>query len=151
MRIGVVGAGHAGVEAAWRASRLGAQVVLFSREPVLPYFRPKVVTLAFGQAELDAIYLRPEQWYREHGIDLRLSSEVAHLDARARIITVGGQEERFDALVVATGPPRFCYPLPGSFPMTSFRPEDFRRLADCLGQPWERILSQDPRVSLTTE
>jgi NAD(P)H-nitrite reductase large subunit len=103
MRIGVVGAGHAGVEAAWRASQLGAQVVLFSGESVLPYFRPKVVALAFGQAELDGMYLRPEPWYREHGIDLRLDCAAVHLDARAKAVTAGGREERFDALVLATG------------------------------------------------
>jgi NAD(P)H-nitrite reductase large subunit len=103
MRIGVVGAGHAGVEAAWRASQLGAQVVLFSGESVLPYFRPRVVALAFGQVELDGIYLRPESWYREQGIDLRLDSEVIDLDARAKAVTAGGREELFDALVLATG------------------------------------------------
>ena len=103
MRIGVVGAGHAGVEAAWRASQLGAQVVLFSSESVLPYFRPRVVALAFGQVELDGIYLRPERWYHEHGIDLRLNCEVIHFDARAKAVTAGGREELFDALVIATG------------------------------------------------
>lgn len=103
MRIGIIGAGHAGVEAAWRASQLGAEVVLFSSESVLPYFRPKVVALAFGQVELDDIYLRPESWYREHSINLRRNSEVAHLDCRSKAVTVNGREERFDALVIATG------------------------------------------------
>ena len=103
MRIGVIGAGHAGVEAAWRASQLGAQVVLFSGESVLPYFRPRVVALAFGQVELDGMYLRPEPWYREHGIDLRLDAEAIHLDAHAKAVTAGGREEIFDALVLATG------------------------------------------------
>ncbi len=103
MRIGVVGAGHAGVEAAGRASQLGAQVVLFSSEPVLPYFRPRVVALAFGAVELGGIRLRPEPWYREHGIDLRLNSEVTHIDAHAKAVTAGGREEVFDALVLATG------------------------------------------------
>jgi 3-phenylpropionate/trans-cinnamate dioxygenase ferredoxin reductase subunit len=103
MRIGVIGAGHAGVEAAWRASQLGAQVVLFSGELVLPYFRPRVVALAFGQVELDGIYLRPESWYQEHDIDLRLDSEVIDLDVRAKAVTAGGREELFDALILATG------------------------------------------------
>ena len=103
MRIGVIGAGHAGVEAAWRASQLGAQVVLFSGESVLPYFRPRVVALAFGQVELDSMYLRPEPWYREHGIDLRLNAETIHLDAYAKAVTAGGREEIFDALILATG------------------------------------------------
>jgi len=103
MRIGVIGAGHAGVEAARRASELGAQVVLFSSESVLPYFRPKVVALAFGQVDLHGIYLRPEPWYREQGIDLRLNCEVIHLEARSKAVTAGGSEERFDALIIATG------------------------------------------------
>lgn len=103
MRIGVIGAGHAGVEAAGRASQLGAQVVLFSSEPVLPYFRPRVVALAFGAVELDGMYLRPEPWYREHGIDLRLNSEVTRIDAHAKAVAAGGREEVFDALVLATG------------------------------------------------
>ncbi len=103
MRIGVIGAGHAGVEAAWQASQRGAQVVLFSAESVLPYVRPRVVALAFGQVELDGMYLRPEPWYREHNIDLRLDSEVNLLDAHTRTVTANGQEEMFDALVIATG------------------------------------------------
>lgn len=103
MRIGVIGAGHAGVEAAWQASQRGAQVVLFSGESVLPYVRPRVVALAFGQVELDGMYLRPEQWYREHNIDLRLDSEVNLVDVHTKTVTAGGQEEMFDALVIATG------------------------------------------------
>ncbi len=103
MRIGVIGAGHAGVEAAWRASQAGAEVVLFSSEQVSPYFRPRVVALAFGQVELSGIYLRPEPWYREHGIDLRLNAEVVHLDVHAKAVTANGREELFDALVIATG------------------------------------------------
>ncbi|MCU0916555.1 MAG: FAD-dependent oxidoreductase [Planctomycetes bacterium] len=103
MRIGVVGAGHAGVEAAGQARRRGAEVVLYSGETVLPYFRPRVVALAFGQVQLDSIYLRTQDWYREHGIDLRLNSPAVHIDTCARTVVAGGHEERFDALILATG------------------------------------------------
>jgi NAD(P)H-nitrite reductase large subunit len=103
MRIGIIGAGHAGVEAAWQARQRGAQVVLFSAESVLPYVRPRVVALAFGQVELEGMYLRPPQWYREHSIDLRRDSEVNLVDVHARTVTANGQEEMFDALVIATG------------------------------------------------
>jgi nitrite reductase (NADH) large subunit len=103
MRIGVIGAGHAGVEAAWQARQRGAEVVLFSAESVLPHFRPRVVALAFGQAELDGIYLRPQSWYDGYGIDLRRNAEVIHIDTRAKAVTAGGREELFDALIVATG------------------------------------------------
>jgi len=103
MRIGIVGAGHAGVEAAWQASRRGAEVVLYSGESVLPYFRPRVVALAFGQVELDGIYLRPQSWYPAHGIELRLNAPAVRIDVDAKAVTAGGREELFDALILATG------------------------------------------------
>ena len=53
--IAVVGAGHAGVEAAFALAKGGAKVTLFSDEPCLPYFRPRLIAVAFGQAEPDAI------------------------------------------------------------------------------------------------
>ena len=54
MRIGIIGAGHAGVEAAKQAAAGGAQVVLFSGESFVPYFRPRVVSMAFGHTDLEA-------------------------------------------------------------------------------------------------
>jgi 3-phenylpropionate/trans-cinnamate dioxygenase ferredoxin reductase subunit len=116
MRIGVIGAGHAGVEAAGQARRHGAEVVLFSGEPVPPYFRPRVVALAFGQVEPDGIHLKPEPWYREQGIELRLNAEVTGLDAPAKCVTAGGREEKFDALVVATGAAPALLPFLREFP-----------------------------------
>ena len=55
MKIAVIGAGHAGVEAAASARQAGAEVVLFSNESVLPYFRPRLPGVAFGQLEPGAI------------------------------------------------------------------------------------------------
>jgi len=103
MRIGIIGAGHAGVEAARQASGRGCEVVLFSSESVLPYFRPRVVALAFGQVEPDAISIRPQDWYEQNGIDLRLDCPVTQLDARKKTVVAREQRETFDGLVIATG------------------------------------------------
>lgn len=103
MRIGVVGAGHAGVEAAAAAAAAGASVTLFSGESVLPYFRPRLVALAFGQVGGDAIRLHPESWYHDKGITLRLDARVTAFDAGRRSVTSRGQEQVFDGIVVATG------------------------------------------------
>jgi NAD(P)H-nitrite reductase large subunit len=103
MRIGIVGAGHAGVEAARHARSRGAQVVLFSQEPVYPYFRPRVVALAFGRVELEGMQLQPQKWYHDNGIDLRLNAPVIHIDTHAKAVTGGGREELFDALILAAG------------------------------------------------
>ena len=103
MHIGIVGAGHAGVEAARVAREAGAEVTIFSAEDVLPYYRPRLVAVAFGQAEMSGICLHPADWYTAHGIDLRLNSPVEALDLAARSVTAGGVTQVFDGLVMATG------------------------------------------------
>jgi NAD(P)H-nitrite reductase large subunit len=103
MRIGIIGAGHAGVEAARHANSRGAQVVLFSQEPVYPYFRPRVVALAFGRVELEGMQLRPQKWYHDNGVDLRLNTPVVQIDVHAKAVSAGGKDELFDALIVAAG------------------------------------------------
>jgi len=116
MRIGIVGAGHAGIEAARHISENGGEVVLYSDEPCLPYVRPKVVLLAFGRADLDAIALRPRSWYDEHKIDLRPDCPVTHIDAYAKTVTAQGREEKFDALILAAGAGPILLPFVSQFP-----------------------------------
>jgi NAD(P)H-nitrite reductase large subunit len=103
MKVGIIGAGHAGVTAARAAREAGAEVVLFSAETACPYFRPRLVALAFGQAEVDAILIHPRTWYAEQGIDLKLQSRVDTVDPVARCVNSHGRAWTFDALVVATG------------------------------------------------
>jgi NAD(P)H-nitrite reductase large subunit len=103
MRITVIGAGHAGVEAARAARQAGAEVTLLSAESVLPYYRPRLVAYAFGQAEFEAIRMHPADWYSGQGIDLRLDAPVEAIGLRERTVTAAGRTEPFDALVIAAG------------------------------------------------
>ena len=103
MHIGIIGAGHAGVEAARAAREAGAEVTLFSAEAVPPYYRPRLVAVAFGQVEQSAIGLRPADWYAAQGIDLRLNTPVRALDLPSRSVEAGGVTQTFDGLVLATG------------------------------------------------
>jgi NAD(P)H-nitrite reductase large subunit len=103
MQIGIIGAGHAGIEAALAARLAGAEATVFSAEPVLPYFRPRLIAVAMGQAAPDAIALHPASWYEERGIHLRLATPVTALDAAGRAVVAGGATEKFDALVLACG------------------------------------------------
>ena len=103
MHIGVIGAGHAGVEAARAAAEGGARVSLFSAEDCHPYYRPRLVALAFGQAEFEAIQMHPETWYGEHGIEIRRACAVESIDAGAKRVTAGGETFGFDGIVVACG------------------------------------------------
>ena len=106
--IAIVGAGHAGVEAAFALVKGGAKVTLFSNEPGLPYFRPRLIAVAFGQAEPDAIAIKPQNAYDEAGIAL-LHEPAAAIDPAAR--TVNGRA--FDGLILATGSHAFVPPFKG--------------------------------------
>jgi NAD(P)H-nitrite reductase large subunit len=103
MKIAVIGAGHAGVEAAASARQAGAEVVLFSSESVLPYFRPRLPGVAFGQLEPGAITMRPQEWYDARGIELRLEAAVTSIVPRERCVVSRAGSEKFDALVLAWG------------------------------------------------
>lgn len=116
MRIGIVGAGHAGVEAARQISDKGGEVVLYSDEPCFPYIRPRVVLLAFGRVDIDAIAMRPQRWYGEHKIDLRLECPVTQIDVQAKTVTAKGRQEKFDALILATGAGPVLLPFVNRFP-----------------------------------
>jgi NAD(P)H-nitrite reductase large subunit len=119
MRIGVIGAGHAGVEAARQAAAGGAKVVLFSGESFVPYFRPRVVAMAFGRTEIDAMYLRPPSWYAENGIDLRLNCPVSQIDIHTKAVGAGlkpAPAERFDSIVIAAGAAPVILPFVRSLP-----------------------------------
>ena len=111
MKIGIIGAGHAGVEAARVATVAGAEVTLFSNESVPPYFRPRLVAVAFGQVAPDAVGIKPVGWYSENRIDLRLNTEVTALNAAACSVTAGGQTYAFDGIVLTAGSKPFLPPF----------------------------------------
>lgn len=94
----VVGAGHAGVEAASALAKAGHRVTLFSDEPCLPYFRPRLIAVAFGQADPEAIAIKPESFYAKAGIALRHEAAVTLAPATR---AVNGAP--FDGVVLAQG------------------------------------------------
>ncbi len=103
----VVGAGQAGlaVVARLRADGFDGQVTLIGGEPHPPYQRPPLSKgYLLGEIDQERLYLRPESFYAEHGVDLRLGAEVAAIDTgrQAVILTTGG-EVPYDELVLTTG------------------------------------------------
>lgn len=103
MKLGIIGAGHAGVKAAETAASKGAEVHLYSAEKVLPYFRPKLVGYAFAQSSLEEITMHDEAWYESRKIDLRLDSPVTFCDLKMRSLTSKHGTEKYDAILFCTG------------------------------------------------
>ncbi len=79
-------------------------ITLIGDEPVPPYQRPPLSkAYLLGEMALERLFLRPEAWYAENRIDLRLGAGVEAIDAAARTVTVDGDVLEYDALVLATG------------------------------------------------
>ncbi len=90
-KIAVVGAGHAGIAAVSALMARGYAVDIFSNEAGLPYFRPRLIAVAFGQAEPDAITIKPEHFYvgSIRLIHAAVTSPESLKDYRGVILTQG--------------------------------------------------------------
>lgn len=102
----VVGAGQAGsaLVAKLRAEGFAGQITLIGEEPAPPYQRPPLSkAYLLGDMELDRLYLRPEEFYAEKGITLRLGQKVTTIDAAARTLTLGDEVLAYDELALTTG------------------------------------------------
>ncbi|WP_417668684.1 NAD(P)/FAD-dependent oxidoreductase [Roseibium sp.] len=110
-RVVVVGAGQAGIALCAKLRNLGhtGPITLIGVEPAPPYQRPPLSkAYALGEMDAERLYLRPEEFYEQHKIDLRVSTRVTEIDRAARSIeTDNGDTIGYDSLVLATGaPPR---------------------------------------------
>lgn len=104
--VAIIGAGHAGVQAAasLREEGFDGEVVLISAEPDLPYHKPPLSKAFIKDPAATPQLLRGEVFYSGHNIKLELGSVVDRIDAAARrIIFSGGRQLGYDSLILATG------------------------------------------------
>jgi 3-phenylpropionate/trans-cinnamate dioxygenase ferredoxin reductase component len=102
MRIVLAGAGLAAHRCAetLRACGHDGPIAMLSAERHRPYDRPPL-----SKPGGDPVRpLRPERWYADHAVELRLATPAVGLDAGAREVAVaGGARLRYDRLLIATG------------------------------------------------
>ena len=96
--VAIIGAGHAGVEAAFTLAKAGVQVTLFSNESVMPYFRPRLIAVAFGQTPASAIAIKPVTAYEQAGITI-VHEVVKRLNLAAKMVS----GVAYDGVIVAQG------------------------------------------------
>jgi 3-phenylpropionate/trans-cinnamate dioxygenase ferredoxin reductase subunit len=80
-------------------------VMLVGREPDPPYNRPPLSKgyLRGSEAKQDVLF-RPDEWWREQGIELLTRTSVMGLDVQARVATLSNRDTvRFDRALLATG------------------------------------------------
>lgn len=113
----IIGAGHAGGSVAAFLRQYGHEgpIVLVGEEDAPPYQRPPLSKAWLkGEADLDALLLRPLSFYAEQGIDFRPSTVAVSLDPEAKTVAFhDGASETYDILVLATGSTARKLPVPG--------------------------------------
>jgi 3-phenylpropionate/trans-cinnamate dioxygenase ferredoxin reductase subunit len=114
----IVGAGHAGGTAAALLRQYGFEgpITLIGEEPIAPYQRPPLSKAWLkGEADADSLALKPESFYAEAGIDLRLSTTVTELKRTAKVVVMqGGEEIGYNTLIIATGARPRLLGIPGA-------------------------------------
>jgi 3-phenylpropionate/trans-cinnamate dioxygenase ferredoxin reductase component len=114
----IVGGGLAGAIAAQtlRGEGFEGKITLLGQERNVPYERPPLSKdYLQGKADRDSIYVNPEPWYADHGVELQLGDAVTSLDPAARtVIATSGAELRYDKLLLATGSKPRRLEVPGA-------------------------------------
>ena len=131
-RIIIVGGGAAGFAAAEMLRRRDyrGSIVMLSDDAASPVDRPNLSKdYLAGSAPEDWLPLRPDDFYAENKIDLRLKTKVAGIDPRQRQVTLtGGERLSYDRLLLATGAEPVRLPIPG---VDQPHVYTLRSLADC--------------------
>jgi 3-phenylpropionate/trans-cinnamate dioxygenase ferredoxin reductase component len=116
--IAIVGGGLAAAAAAesYRQAGGAGDVTIFTQDPDLPVHRPPLSKAYLrGDETLESVYVHPAQFYRDHGITVRLNSQVERIDPTDKqLFLEGGEAVAWDKLVLATGARSRHLQIPGS-------------------------------------
>ncbi len=114
----IVGGGAAGFAAAEMLRRrgFGGSITMLSDDDAPPVDRPNLSKdYLAGSAPEDWLPLRPDDFYADNHIDLRVGAEVIAIDTGARQVTVAGKPNvPYDRLLLATGAEPVRLPIPGA-------------------------------------
>jgi NADPH-dependent 2,4-dienoyl-CoA reductase/sulfur reductase-like enzyme/nitrite reductase/ring-hydroxylating ferredoxin subunit len=117
-RIVIVGGGAAGFAAAemLRRQQYQGSIVMLSNDDAAPVDRPNLSKdYLAGSAPEEWVPLRPEDFYAENGIDLRLRTNVTGIDPRSREVQLSdGGSVPYDRLLLATGAEPIRLTIPGA-------------------------------------
>jgi NADPH-dependent 2,4-dienoyl-CoA reductase/sulfur reductase-like enzyme/nitrite reductase/ring-hydroxylating ferredoxin subunit len=117
-KIVIVGGGAAGFAAAEKLRREQYQgsIVMLSNDDAPPVDRPNLSKdYLAGTATEEWVPLRPDNFYSENGIDLRLKANVTGIDVRSReVVLANGSKVPYDRLLLATGAEPIRLSIPGA-------------------------------------
>jgi NADPH-dependent 2,4-dienoyl-CoA reductase/sulfur reductase-like enzyme/nitrite reductase/ring-hydroxylating ferredoxin subunit len=117
-RIVIIGGGAAGFAAAEMLRRRGfaGDVTMLSNDSAAPVDRPNLSKdYLAGSAPEDWVPLRGDDWYADNKVTLRLKTEIASFDPKAKRVSLSdGKSLPYDKLLLATGAEPVKLPVPGA-------------------------------------
>jgi nitrite reductase (NADH) large subunit len=102
----IIGNGPSGITAAEtiRASKLDDEILIVTEEPHLSYRRILLPDYVAGRVALERLWLKPESYYKDARIELRLGTEVVSVaPENHNVVTATGESISFDRLLIACG------------------------------------------------
>lgn len=102
-----------------------SQIICFSGENHVPYNRCLLADIVKLDKKFEDIELKPENFFKEFNVDLRLNSWVTAIDTDQKFVVCGDQQESYDYLFIGTGTSPFIpkiegLDLPGVFGFHNF-------------------------------
>jgi len=117
-KVVVVGAGHAAgqVAVSLRQKGFDGSITLIGEEPWVPYQRPPLSKkFLAGELEAERLFFKPEKYYPEHDVEMRLNQRVDAIDREGKSVTLSdGSTVDYDKLVLTTGSRVRKAPIPGA-------------------------------------
>ena len=113
----IIGNGIAAISAveALREYDKDTPVIIFSDESYYAYYRMWLSGLVGETPDLDKLYVRKPEWYRDLNIDVRLNCKVVGIDTQKQsVILDDGTVIVFSKLLLANGSSPFIPPVPGT-------------------------------------
>ncbi|MGX5665701.1 FAD-dependent oxidoreductase [Rhizobium daejeonense] len=106
-RLVIIGAGQAGfaLAAKLRALKDTRPITILGAEDTLPYQRPPLSKkYLLGEMSFDRLLYRPEAWYGENDVEVRLSTPVEEIDRASKTVRLfDGSTLAYETLAIATG------------------------------------------------
>jgi flavorubredoxin/NADPH-dependent 2,4-dienoyl-CoA reductase/sulfur reductase-like enzyme len=142
----IIGSGAGAVSAAeaLRKRNSKASIDIYTREKVLPYYRP-VLTKGIAEKLHDSeYYIQAPNFYTMENINVHLDSEVAEINPdRKNLKLQDGKTVDYDKLLIATGASNFIPPFAGAdLPgVVALREQtDFDHLAELIAGGSKRVV-----------
>lgn len=106
-RLVIIGAGQAGfaLAAKLRALKDERPITILGAEDVIPYQRPPLSKkYLLGEMDFERLTFRPQSWFEDNHVELRLSAFVEEIDRQSRRVRMqDGSTLEYETLALATG------------------------------------------------